>query len=199
MSNEAKLGTVPKGNEGRDAVHVAIVPAHAGRPLLPGWRVALDSDGMAIPCEGDAALGVVDPFLQRNGVAAGEWFWLCLFPKTITNLRHVWEHPEFPSTDLVPISPTKALSEKWLQDWIKTADCPGYDDVIAAAVGDPVETLDGYSGPAYEVVAYGDGRSYLHFNGRDAHSEIPPEFWDHVENATGKKCPERATHFSCSC
>ena len=32
MSNEAKLGTVPNGNEGRDAVHVAIVPNDPSSP-----------------------------------------------------------------------------------------------------------------------------------------------------------------------
>lgn len=36
MSNEAKLGTVPNGNEGRDAVHVAIVPHDPDEPRGKG-------------------------------------------------------------------------------------------------------------------------------------------------------------------
>jgi hypothetical protein len=42
---------------------------------------------------------------------------------------------------------------------------------------------------------------YLNFVGRDAHGEIPPEFWDHVEVVTEKKIPtnKRASYFSCGC
>jgi hypothetical protein len=61
------------------------------------------------------------------------------------------------------------------------------------------------TGGALEDYGYGasyrnDGE-YLFFAGRDAHGEIPPEFWDHVEVVTGKKIgPEdRAQYFSCSC
>lgn len=44
-----------------------------------------------------------------------------------------------------------------------------------------------------------DADEYLHFNGRDAHGEIPDEFWTHLEIATGKKPPHKPKYFSCSC
>lgn len=194
MSNEAKLGTIPKGDEGRDAVHVAIVPVTAAEALLSGSPVKINSENRAEACKAKDAIGVADPFrAQNNGaIAKGSWFWLCLYPKTITGLRHVWEHPWF---DVVQ---KQKESEKWLRDFIASADCPDYDTVIAAALGEHVEGVEGYNATAYVVSRYGTG-TYLHFHGRDAHSAIPPEFWDHVENVTGKKCPVRANGFSCSC
>ena len=63
-----------------------------------------------------------------------------------------------------------------------------------AGVGGEIENID----PEYYETYTNDGE-YLHFDGRDAHGVIPPEFWDHVENYTGKPCPLRATYFSCSC
>jgi hypothetical protein len=48
----------------------------------------------------------------------------------------------------------------------------------------------------------GDGWSpdeYLHFDGEDAHGEIPDEFWTHLEVVTGERPPYRPKYFSCSC
>ena len=95
MSNEAKLGTIPTGIEGRDAVHIAIVPVKAAKLLYTGWAVTLNKDGEAEPIHPQFAVGVVDPFGPDSQVHAGQWFWLCLYPKTTTGLRHVWEHPAF--------------------------------------------------------------------------------------------------------
>lgn len=77
---------------------------------------------------------------------------------------------------------------------------PDYDVVMAAAVGDPVSDVEGYAdyGQAYSIHDTSDG-GYLLFNGRDAHCEIPDEFWDHVEMVTGRTVPHRVSSFSCSC
>lgn len=80
MSSEAaKLGSVITGDAGRDAVHVAIVPMTAVRVLQPGERLTN---------------GIVDPFLTEP-VQPGQRYYLCLFPGTVTSLRHVWTHPAF--------------------------------------------------------------------------------------------------------
>jgi len=63
MSTESKLGSTPTGSEGRDAVHIAIIPAKAEELLLPGTPVKLTDEDLAIGCRPDNALGVVDPFL----------------------------------------------------------------------------------------------------------------------------------------
>jgi hypothetical protein len=41
----------------------------------------------------------------------------------------------------------------------------------------------------------------MHFNGIDAHGEIPPEVWPHVEAVIGRRIPEqdRPEYFSCGC
>src|SRR5262245_61412735 len=92
--NAAQLGQlVPDGELRRDAVHVAIAPVTAGFSLLPGEHVSLrESDGRAVL--GGEPVGIVDPFL-KTAVQTGQRFWLCLYPNTVTSLRHVWTHPVF--------------------------------------------------------------------------------------------------------
>ncbi len=64
----------------RDAVHIAVMPMIATRVMMPGERLQN---------------GIVDAFLTRP-VQPGERYFLMLYPNTITNLRHSWEHPAFP-------------------------------------------------------------------------------------------------------
>ena len=91
-----KLGELVAGPAGRDAVHVAIAPVEAGEGLEPGEPVGLALDGKAYNAyaSGVEPLGIVDPFLDF-GVKQGQRFFLCLYPGTITSLRHVWTHPAF--------------------------------------------------------------------------------------------------------
>jgi hypothetical protein len=86
--NTPELGKLPGGPTGRDAVHVAIVAVQATCELCPGWHVDHlgKLDGKSV--------GIVDPFLQQL-VKPGDWFWLCLYPQSVTSLRHVWTHPVF--------------------------------------------------------------------------------------------------------
>ncbi len=119
MSNEAKLGSTPLETDGRDAVHIAIVPVKAGRQLVTGQIVKI-VDGKAHACANtEEAIGVVDPFLPKLSVKEGETFWLCLYPKTITGLRHVWQHPEFPDVETKVISEEDfAESELWVRTYV---------------------------------------------------------------------------------
>ncbi|MCZ3377476.1 hypothetical protein [Rhizobium sp. AG207R] len=182
----ATLGTIIDENAGRDAIHLAVEPVIAVEKLYPGQHVGFVDGGVGTQGK---HIGIVDPFLE-GFVAPGQHFWLVVYPRTITSLRHVWEHPAF-SSDIAPSAPVvteaekKAASEKWLRDFISNSDCPDYKTVIAAAI----DNADSWSS------------EYLHFNGQDAHGEIPPEFWDHIEIVTGHKIrtEDRATYFSCSC
>lgn len=92
---------------------------------------------------------------------------------------------------------------RWLMDFCDNSDCPGYEDVVSAAIGVNIrEGDDDYGMSGYYEAGLRDwGSLYLHFGGRDAHGEIPPEFWNHVETVTGKEIPDeqRAASFSCSC
>ena len=177
------LGMVIDDLQKRDAIHLAVEPVVAARKLHPGQDVGL-VNGMADIS--DKPIGIVDPFL-KGPVAKGDRFWLVVYPRQITSLRHVWTHPDIPET--AAATPREVLvkqaSEAWLRNFVETNDCPDYETLIAKA-------LD--NGDSWDP-------AYLAFNGVDAHGDIPPEFWDHVEVVTGKKIPRqaRAQYFSCSC
>lgn len=103
-SEQPKIGKILDGPScGRDAVHVAIAPVRAGQFLMPGWHVGIDKNGVAV-CNPDdnsweepvKMIGIVDPFID-SGISTGKWFYLFLYPGTITTLRHVWTSPAFPS------------------------------------------------------------------------------------------------------
>jgi hypothetical protein len=90
------LGMIHFKPEFRDAIHLAVEPVVAGAPLNPGQKI-VQIDGVAYPdgADGKRAVGIVDPFVPRQ-VQEGERFWLVVFPRVISSLRHVWTHPEVP-------------------------------------------------------------------------------------------------------
>jgi hypothetical protein len=193
------LGTIITASAGRDAIHLAVVPAVAGEPLRPGQDVGLH-DGRAHGEWKGETVGIVDPFL-RSMVYPRQRFWLVVYPRQITSLRHVWTHPAFDDELEAPADSArdedrKRASEEWLREFVRSSNCPDYDTVMAAATGQHHRNSLGDG----EHSSSNDGE-YLHFDGRDAHGEIPSEFWDHVEIVSGKKIPsgKRAPYFSCGC
>lgn len=92
----------------------------------------------------------------------------------------------------------KAESEAWLRQWCNSNDCPEYDIVMAAIVGDTIPEQGGWEDYGRSYENHGD---YITFYGRDAHASIPDEFWDHVEIVTGMTFDvrDRVSGFSCSC
>jgi hypothetical protein len=86
------LGTIIDDTQKRDAIHLAVEPVQADEKLYPGQHIGLKHNGKAgitgIPS------GIVDPFLS-GPVFPDQWFWLVVFPRKITSLRHVWTHPAF--------------------------------------------------------------------------------------------------------
>src|SRR6266446_3273127 len=86
------LGTIIGPNEKRDAIHLALEPAIAAHDLNPGDNVGFVEGGVGYCAK---PLGIVDPFL-KSPVKPGQRFWLVVYPRQITSLRHVWSHPSFP-------------------------------------------------------------------------------------------------------
>ncbi len=156
MSNEAKLGTVPKGDEGRDAVHVAIVPVQASEEIRIGGLVKLNADGKAVCSDFGSAIGVADPFREQPA-GKDSWLWLCLFPKTIKGLRHVWEHPAFAAEAMaLPMrSDEKPASEAWLKDYVRR-HCSYWEN----------QPDGGYS----EFLRYVRDERWIYYYGSDCHS-----------------------------
>lgn len=188
----ATMGDIlPDDAGGRDAVHVAVFSAVSEERLFPGQDVALGSlEGRdaTVRSVGEH-IGIVDPFVKQP-VPAGARFWVYLYPRSITGLSHRWMHPAFEGNSGAAYSPpaNKLASEQWLRNFCANADCPRYEIVLAEAS----KVADG-NNPAWD-----DG--YLHFNDYDAHGDIPPEFWDHVEVVLGRPIKGRKpSYFSCSC
>lgn len=180
------LGTIIGPDEKRDAIHLAVIPMQARFTLSSGDHVNAKGEPF-VPY-----VGIVDPFLGED-VRPGEWFWLVIYPRQITSLRHVWSHPAFPEEQVglgYTSAPTKEYSEGWLRDWVERSECPSYEFLINVAGGETEE-------PSYYTGYLGEYALNVH--GTDACGEIPDEVWTHVENVIGKKVPHRPTTFSCSC
>lgn len=188
----ATMGAIlPDDVSGRDAVHVAVISAKASIDHEPGEHVGMidGSDLSVFASATTATIGIVDPFLMQT-VRQGQRFWLYLYPRTITSLRHHWTHPAFKDGEAGAqhAAPSqKAASEAWLKDFTSKADCPGYHRVMGAIE----EMTSGYSmDPDQET---------LHFDGVDAHGAIPDEFWTHAEAVLGHPIKKRPKYFSCAC
>lgn len=186
------LGNIIGPNEKRDAIHIAVEPTVARERLIPGAHVGVDGTTRD-------PVGIVDPFLTK-AVEPGQTFWLLVYPRKITSLRHVWSHPLFDDTadikEITQLGPSKEDSEKWIREFIATSDCPEYEILMASidsgwTGGSTSDYYDDY------ITGRNDGES-VHFNGTDAHGEIPPLFWIHAENVLGKRLAH-AKWFSCSC
>lgn len=173
----ATLGTIIDDSAGRDAIHLAVHPVRAQVRLRPGEDVSADGNK-----SGDL-VGIVDPFLSGS-VNPGEMFWLVIYPRKITSLRHVWSHPAFP--DGVDIETAKQVtrklsgeSEEWLRAFAARSDVPNYDQMMEA------------------LARSTDSPCFY----KDGNAEIPTEFWEHYESVTGRRVADnkRASGFRCAC
>lgn len=176
------LGTVITSAEKRDAIHLAVENAVAGEYLRPGDHIGL-VNGTAMK-NAEPHLGIVDPFLEK-GVIKGERFWLVVYPRKITSLRHVWSHPDFPEEATGIDAPTIEefeASRSWITSFASGLGL-GYQELVDAAG---------------EYVRRGE---YLCKGGDLEGEHVPDEFWPHYETVTGIDVAEddRGSFFTCSC
>ncbi len=123
------LGTIIDETAGRDAIHLAVEPVVANHQLHAGEHVGRMEDGTFSRFV-EPTLGIVDPFLKLP-IEKGERFWLVVYPRQITSLRHCWTHPAFPEVVTKPTD--RAASEAWLRNFADTTDAPSYEEMIAAS------------------------------------------------------------------
>lgn len=174
--SDLNLGHIIKPEEqvDRDAIHVAVAPAIANEDLNPGDHVGLlfgNRAGKNASC----SIGIVDPYL-RVIVKEGDRFWLFLYPKTITNLRHHWTHPAFEAVE--PATPRRSPSEQWLHEFAESNDI-GYRTLMEGAA------------------AWVRSQDYLCLGGLLEGKHVPEEFWTHYKAVTGVDgC---GNFFTCSC
>lgn len=176
--SETTLGQLIDEKAERDAIHIAVAPVVAGERLYPGDHVGFVSDGIVAKRD-DRLIGIVDPFLKKP-VAEGQRFFLCLYPKTVTGIRHHWHHPAF-AAPLIP-APDKVEAEKIIR-----AFCGRYNIYINEE--EAFRQL---------VSDWGSGMEFFTCQGKDTPDEC---ITDPVKKAlaiyTGKERPD--FFFSCTC
>lgn len=179
------LGTyLMEGTASRDAIHLAVVPIVATERVYPGQHLTADGKGA-----GGDLVGIVDPFLP-GPVNPGMTFWLVLYPRTITSLRHAWTHPAFPEIAVAvnaEVTSDKSYSEEWMRRW---ADANVSADYYGD--GDRVSTDAAYQ----FAIEAGHSRHIGPYE--SARDTIDGEWWDHWEAITGER-GGRGEYFSCSC
>lgn len=95
------MGTMETKKEPRDAIHVAITPVyHTYRNSLevrPGDHIGLIRGDDEVAKENSVEkIGIVDPFLPKDiEIPWYTWFWMLVYPNTVTAMKHFWEHHAF--------------------------------------------------------------------------------------------------------
>lgn len=171
-----ELGKLITDEQERDAVHIAIFPAIAGEKLYPGQHVYL-LNGKAVLGAANT-LGIVDPFLKEP-VYPDTKFWLCVYPNTITSLRHNWTHPAFarPIKNLDSDSEQVKESKRWLEEMAEHGYVT-YEELLDMA----------------------DKREFRF--GTEMYDYPKEQFWQHYQIVTGQVVGISViedTYFSCSC
>lgn len=177
------LGKIIDENAGRDAIHLAVEPCIAGERLNPGLHVGI-VDGKAV-LNPKKYVGIVDPFLT-NPIQAGERFWLIVYPRTITSLRHVWSHPDFEPAKELPTAPIPTDPVEISKAWIAN-----FADQIRQHPEALMDAADTWV--HYQDYTYDNSERY-----KD-HWDKFPEFWTHYEVVRGVKVSSKESFFTCSC
>ena len=163
MSSDIGIGKIIREQRFQDAIHIAVAPIQAAHIMKPGDHVTV-LEGKAFSLfSGHPPLGVVDPFLTHS-VLEGEWFYLFLFPGSISSLRHAWTHPKLDVPAHSPShyepAPDAAISEKWLRS---------YAEKVNPSIWHGLDGKNGDPELAYRVLLEGliDGK--LVYHGIDMH------------------------------
>lgn len=219
------LGFIHTQDEGRDAIHLAVEQVTAGSYLNPGAHIGRDADNrytIRAPGEG---LGIVDPFIQGM-VRPGDRFWLVVYPRKITSLRHVWSHPDFddlksdlPEVHTDPVAEAVmreqiiaehvALQRKqdvdaavqWVKKYVAELNDEHYESWMEEDYGSDYLrlTYEELMETADEAVR--TGYEYISKGPMFEGASFNTTFWDHYEVIRDVKVPNRdgLIYFSCSC
>jgi len=192
------LGTIIDDTQKRDAIHLAVEPMVAKEELKPGEHVTADGEAeYQKGSDGDVwrlkTVGIVDPFLKEP-VEQGQRFWLVLYPRTIKSLRHVWEHPAFPSFNP---EESREQSKKWMEDYAEKINEAVLKnrEMYPRGEGDPSPiTYEKIMNAGRNFIENdeGFGTGYDFFN-----EDLPDEFWPHYEVITGTKVDNHEDFLVC--
>lgn len=205
------LGKIHEYDEKRDAIHLGVEPVTAAETLRPGDHILINEDGLAQLAHSHEAktIGIVDPFLLED-VQKGQRFWLVVYPREITSLRHVWEHPDFPvSQDLLEPSDSSPLGTppplNLNSSWQRLEAAKLIGDPMAIALLGVLGIADDIGIDAWDLMENAEyflkTGEYWSEGSRFESEYLPDEFWDHYDVIKGERVPSDKRHsfFSCSC
>jgi hypothetical protein len=206
------LGTLIDEHQKRDAIHLAVEPVIAGEDLKASSDIGIGEDGRAYNtlafCKGKH-LGIVDPFLSKHDVVIeGERFWMIIYPRQITSLRHVWTHPFIDTSENIPTDfkiesiegiennerfLTSGASIEWMENYAHSLGDYTAVQLIKAA-DDYLENGNLFFGNESIINDMGYYADFLS-------KSFDKEFWKHYQIITGKEVPvyKQNDFFDCSC
>jgi hypothetical protein len=191
MSGDIGVGKLLKHEQGRDAIHVAVLVVKTGERLQPGERVRV-ADGVAF--SNAHGPGIIDPFLPES-VGKGKKCWMFLNPGSISSLRHDWTHPQIVERTKDEIleedtAAAQALSarKEAAMDRLRThaAQCGKSYDHLVETVAEALDSGSGHGGDDAQA-------NYMNNNAK--------ELLDDVALVLDRK-PHAApgdVYFSCTC
>jgi hypothetical protein len=222
------LGMIHVREEHRDAIHLGVEPVEAGEHINPGEHIGIGPDGKAY-CSVDScvysnikAVGIADPFITGS-INPGEKFWLVVYPRQITSLRHVWEHNDFPSTEIPEQKLSDMSSEELMAEIQKRLSqnnivssvsevpaIPVGDDGEEETVEESIQWIKNYAdnlGIDYDVLMdYADRwvlgyHDFLCYGGLLEGEYVSDEFWDNYDIVRDRSTNDsnRGSFFTCSC
>ncbi len=180
MTAQDTIGQLLSSVSLRDAVHVSVMSVVAQVNLVPGDHVGIDGTR-------NNPVGIVDPFLQKR-LNPGDVFWLFVYPRKVTSLRHVWSHPDIPDEFSLQSSEVKVVSK---EKEIALYNLKTYAEEVDV-------DLDVLLSAAEEYLESG---SYLNLGGKLEGLYVDDRFWDNYGVYTDKhvKSQDRGNFFTCSC
>jgi hypothetical protein len=188
--HDVNIGCKPEPSAKRDAIHFAVAPVKSADRFLPGEHVGLNDKGEA--AQVDNPIGIIDPFLKK-AVEPGEFVWIMLYPKTVTNLRHDWSHPAFEQCEAHLAQKEKEASIEWLKIYARD-NCP-YDVESSETTADP-------DYPYKQFMANINSGS-IFYNGSDLHGakelDRPDELFHHLSIVLGRTVTADGFVYNCSC
>lgn len=175
MSDQTNIGQLAESDAKRDAIHVACAPVTSDGTLHAGDHIGFVEAGNTdkVSTNSGNPIGIVDPFL-KSPVRPGQRFWMLLYPKTVTGLRHEWTHPAFTG----PAATEVDVSKAWLRNIAERCGV-SYERMIGAVDGD-------------DYINMGDNEDY-----KDVIDDQIDEFNRHCSIVLGREVS--AYPFSCSC
>jgi len=186
MHPDLKIGQIIIGPQQKDATHIALMPVVAAENMPPGAHIGLSNKGEA--CQGTKHIGIVDPFLKTK-VLRGDTFWMFMYPNTVANLRHDWDHPALAKIEKIRQKENSSTSREWLVSY-----------ALRNIYSDTSYTAD----EAYEALIDQVKGGDLTFYGTDCHGlgDVPDstELFRHLSVVLDREITEKSfDYFGCSC